>query len=502
MDVRYLLMVRATSDVIAFRHVGPSRGPRTVGISIRTVRRSAVITIALAAIGSAPLAAQEVTEIPLFYADPGTASLGGGIRGGQSPYLATDNEDQRQLDLIPLYLYEGRYFFARGTTGGIHVINNDKWELSAILRYRFQSLDPDSNTFYQGLNERKQTLDGGIQAAYTGNWGRVRLNWVTDTLGNHKGEEIQLSYRYAWQWGPWVVSPFFSWSWQDDKLTNYYFGVSEAEARPDLPAFDAGESQWMTFGLNTSWQVTDRIQLFGNFAFGGTESEVINSPLVEEGGFSSVFVGGTFMFGNARRPDYIISDERKGEWSWRVNYGYQADGNIVSEIDQGDFSRSSVAPDARIGGITLGKLLTEGKRVDFVGKVAAFRHLEDDEMNGNFWSYAAYIMARGRGFSPWSKEEILRWGFGFGMSYAEDIPIAEQRKQTGSGASGNTSHFLNYLEMTLDFPLRRVSKAKWLQKCYAGLTIVHRSGIFGTSDLLGDVSGGADWITAHLECSQ
>ena len=88
------------------------------------------------------------------------------------------------------------------------------------------------------------------------------------------------------------------------------------------------------------------------------------------------------------------------------------------------------------------------------------------------------------------------------MSYAEDIPIAEQRKQTGSGASGNTSHFLNYLEMTLDFPLRRVSKAKWLQKCYAGLTIVHRSGIFGTSDLLGDVSGGADWITAHLECSQ
>ena len=268
------------------------------------------------------------------------------------------------------------------------------------------------------------------------------------------------------------------------------------------PAFSAGESQWLSFGLNTSWQITDRIQLFGNFAFGGTESEVINSPLVEEAGFSQAFIGGTFVFGNARKPDYIMSEERIGEWSWRVNYGYQADGNIVSEIDQGDFSRSSVAPDARLAGITLGKLLTEGKRVDFVGKVAAFRHLEEDENNGNFWSYAAFIMARGKGYSPWSKEEVFRWGFGFGMSYAETVPIAEQRKQTGSGAKGNTSHFLNYLEMTLDFPLRRISKANWLQRCYAGLSIVHRSGIFGTSDFLGDVSGGADWITAHLECTQ
>ena len=86
------------------------------------------------------------------------------------------------------------------------------------------------------------------------------------------------------------------------------------------------------------------------------------------------------------------------------------------------------------------------------------------------------------------------------MSYAESVPIAEQRKQANSG--GNTAHFLNYLELQLDFPLRRLSKARWLQNCYAGVTVVHRSGIFGTSDILGDVAGGSDWITAHLECKR
>jgi outer membrane scaffolding protein for murein synthesis (MipA/OmpV family) len=448
---------------------------------------------------AATISAQEVAEIPFFHAPPGSAALGGGIRFGQSPYLATDNEDQRQLDMVPLYLYEGKWIFARGVAGGIHLFDNDTFEFNLYTRYRFQHLDPDSNVFYEGLEERKQSLDAGIEAGLTQDWGELKLSWVTDTLDRHNGEEVRFSYRYRFESGPWSFSPFISWTWQDDNLTDYYFGVSEAEARPDRPTFSAGESQSLGFGMNTAWRLTDNIVLFGNIGFAGTDSDVIDSPLIEEAGFSQAFVGGTVSFGNARKPDYIISEERHSEWSWRLNYGYQADGNIVSEIDQGDFSKSSVA-DTNLAGITFSRLLTEGPRVDFLGRVAAFRHLEEDEVNGNFWSYAAYIMAMGKGYSPWSKKEVFRWGFGFGMSYAETVPIAEQRQQTGEGAQGNTSHFLNYLEMTLDFPLRRVSKAKWLQKCYAGLSIVHRSGIFGTSDLLGDVAGGADWITAHLEC--
>ena len=445
---------------------------------------------------------QEVAEIPFFNAPDGTVALGGGIRLGQSPYFATDNEDQRQFDLIPLYLYEGRYLFFRGTAAGVHFVKNDNWEVNLYGRYRFQKLDPDRHEFYEGLTERKQTIDAGLQIASSRPWGDVKLSWIADTLDRHNGQEVELSYRYIFEAGPWSISPFISVSWQDANLTNYYFGVTPAEAQlPDRPAYLPGESQWISFGLNTAWQATDRITFFGNFGFGGTDSEVINSPLIEEAGISAVFIGGSYTFGNTRKPDYIMTAERQGEWSWRVNYGYQADGNIVSEIDQGDFSKSTLA-DTNIAGFTLGRLLSEGKRVDLVGKVSMFRHLEEDEGNGNFWSWAAFVMARGKGYSPWTDEEVFRWGLGFGMSYAENVPIAEQRKQTGEGASGNTSHFLNYMEMTLDFPLKRVSKANWLQNCYAGLTVVHRSGIFGTSDILGDVAGGADWITAHLECTR
>lgn len=128
------------------------------------------------------------------------------LRSGQSPYLASDNEDERSVDLIPLYLYEGEYLFARDTAGGLHVLHNDVFEFNLYTRYRFQRLDP----------------------------------------------------------GPCSISPFISWTWQEDNLSNYYFGVSESEATPDRPAHTTGESQWIDFGLNMAWQSSAKLVRFGN----------------------------------------------------------------------------------------------------------------------------------------------------------------------------------------------------------------------------------------------
>ena len=53
-------------------------------------------------------AAQEVAEIPLNNAPPGTTALGGGLRMGQSPYFAVDNDEEnlQTLRLLCLALRE------------------------------------------------------------------------------------------------------------------------------------------------------------------------------------------------------------------------------------------------------------------------------------------------------------------------------------------------------------------------------------------------------------
>ena len=482
----------------AARHLSGGMKGHSHGMSDVLLRRTrAAALLGLLLIVSPAHGGREVARIPFFDAPEGTTALGGGIRLGQDLYRESDNDEQRETDLVPLYLYNGRYFFARGTSGGIHLFSNDAVEFNALARYRFQQLDPDRNAFYEGIEKREQTVDAGLELKLRHKWGTLTLDWLTDTLDRHNGQDVGISYRYDIDLGPWTVSPFISWSWHDENLTDYYFGVSADEARPDRPEYAPGEAQWISFGLSSAWRVTDRIEFFANVGFAGADSVVKDSPLVAEDAASAAFIGGTYVFGSTRKPDSFVSPERQSEWTWRLNYGYQASGNIVGDIDQGDFSKSNVA-DTNIGGLTLSKLIGDGPRVEFYGRLAAFRHFEEDEGNGNFFSYSAYVMAMGKGYSPWTSKEVFRWGFGFGMSYADRIPIAEQRKQARKGE--NTSHFLNYLEMTADFPLRRRFRSKPLQNCYAGLTIVHRSGIFGTSDFLGDVAGGSDWLTAHIEC--
>jgi outer membrane protein len=239
--------------------------------------------------------------------------------------------------------------------------------------------------------------------------------------------------------------------------------------------------------------LTQRMLLFFNFGISELDDEIRASPIVADNRLATAYFGLTYNFGNVKQaatPD----PDRLHEWSWRVNYGYQAEGNIVGEVNVGNIKRNATAT-TQIGGLVVSKLLADGPRSDFLGRLGVYRHFEGG-LQDDFWDFVAYIMAMGKGHLPWSDKTAFRWGFGLGFSYAQTVPIVEQLKQ----GDLPTQQFLNYLEMTLDFPMARAFKARAVRNCYMGVTAVHRSGIFAASELLGGVTGGADWITLHVEC--
>jgi outer membrane protein len=59
---------------------------------------------------------------------------------------------------------------------------------------------------------------------------------------------------------------------------------------------------------------------------------------------------------------------------------------------------------------------------------------------------------------------------------------------------------LTYLEFMVDFPIDGIIQSKLTKNCFVGMVVAHRSGIFSTSDMLGEVAGGSDWYTLSLEC--
>ncbi|KPJ94992.1 MAG: hypothetical protein AMJ55_05030 [Gammaproteobacteria bacterium SG8_15] len=286
----------------------------------------------------------------------------------------------------------------------------------------------------------------------------------------------------------------FSVIYQDADLSNYYYGVSDSEARPDRPAYMPGSATFMRMGLNTSYHLTRRWFLYSNIAFEGLDIDQRSSPLVENDYAVSLFMGASYLFGDVYEAD-VEDVARKKEWSWRINYGYNAKENF-NNIIRGELSPDKEI-DTEILGFTFGKLIVGGPRVDIYGRLALFRRLEEPYQS-NFWEYVAYVMAMGKGYKAWSKQLAFRWGFGYGVSYAEEVPAAEAVEQAEKGEE--TSRFLNYFEMQVDFPVNNIVRTRSLRNCFVGMTVVHRSGLFGSSDLFNNITGGSNAITGHLEC--
>ena len=248
-----------------------------LGRHTRRLRWLAVVPAIV--LGLPLLAQQEVARIPIVDAPPGTPGLGGGLRWGSNPYRG----DTDGLDLVPLYLYEGKYLFAHGTSFGVHAFRNEHFKFDVMARYRFLNLDPENDDYLDGIEKRKQTIDVGLSGTYQRRWGSIKLDVVTDSSNRYDGLEVDLTYRYRFDRGRWMFSPFAGLVWQSSGLTEYYFGVSEDEALPLRPAYSPGDAYNFTFGVNSTYQFSDSILGFFNFGLNEFDDTIGDSPIVEQG---------------------------------------------------------------------------------------------------------------------------------------------------------------------------------------------------------------------------
>ena len=89
----------------------------------------------------------------------------------------------------------------------------------------------------------------------------------------------------------------------------------------------------------------------------------------------------------------------------------------------------------------------------------------------------------------------VRFGFGEGVSYTTSLLEAERYESSQDG--GNTSKFLNYLDISLDFDIGKLINCRLMHQTYVGILLKHRSGIFG---LINNVrNGGSNYNSIYLE---
>ena len=452
-------------------------------------RRCGRAALALSLGFAAPGALANSDPLTGLIAAPGGAGIGIASRFEDSPYRGGGTRH----DLVPLYLYEGKFAYLHSYRAGLKYEQAPGWRFEAFLKHRFEGFPFDRlPPALAGMGKRGAGADAGVSVQAQGGWGAAYAELMQDVLEVSKGRELRIGYKYEWRIGALRLRPHAMLAWRDSRLNNYYYGVLLSEAAAGRPAYQPGAGVNRELGLYAAYDLTERWRLLAGASATRWSKGVRASPIVEDRVQRAAVIGLMYDFS----PEHEPWPERT-PLIGRALYGASSDCDVL-KIMRLSCTSTHTQDGTSVAAFEIGRPFIQrlnGWPLDLAGFVGLLRHKERG-LQRDFWQVNAYVKAYYYGF-PWSERVRTRLGIGTGLAYARRVPFAEERDQ--AIRSRSTSKLLNYLDPTVDVSVGDLIRVRSLKETYLGLGVSHRSGIFGSSHLLGNVNGGSNYIYGYLE---
>jgi len=210
----------------------------------------------------------------------GRIGVGLGVVGRSSPYRGYSGVVAQP---IPAITYIGERFQILGPRVGVGVLGSGKTRLATTLSYRMGAYEEGDSPYLTGMGDRRGTAMLGLdlQAKL---WGGLEagLSYEHDVLDQIGGGSAQLALGKTFQWGMARLTPNVGLNWLSSKMSNYDYGVSQAQARPGRPAYEPGASWSPEIGLGAFVEVTRSWLIIGSLGAEFLERDIRQSPIVSE----------------------------------------------------------------------------------------------------------------------------------------------------------------------------------------------------------------------------
>jgi outer membrane protein len=223
---------------------------------------------------------------------PDIFNVGAGFVLSTKPYKSADTE----IYPIPFIFYKSGRLTFEGKSASYTLVEQEKWSISGITSWRFDGYDNDDSSVFEGMDDRKMSLDSGLQIAVDALSGKITGYWITDTLARHQGSEFQLKYSKNFKSNKFSFTPGAGVSFQSSELSNYYYGVKNSEAAAARPAYKPNSTTIPFICLNVIYKVKDRWNFFGNVKYEFLDDEISDSPIVSEHYTFTLMGGLTYSF--------------------------------------------------------------------------------------------------------------------------------------------------------------------------------------------------------------
>jgi outer membrane protein len=197
---------------------------------------------------------------------------------------------------VPYIAFHGERFYFEGLEMGYELIDLDWFGFTVLTQYRMDGYDEDDSPFLRGMADRKGTLEAGMAVELDLPVGELELEGLTDVMGEHKGQEVTLTYEIELELDRFSVTPFLGASWQSSRFTEYYFGVKESEARSRRRAYKPGSALNVETGIEFGYKLSKHWSIMSEWGVTFLDSAIEDSPIVDEGHEFSGFVGVFYRF--------------------------------------------------------------------------------------------------------------------------------------------------------------------------------------------------------------
>jgi len=216
--------------------------------------------------------------------------VGAGAVVTTRPYAGTDS----RVMPIPFFSWEYKKFTLQGIEAGYKFYDKDGLVLAALGQPHFMGYHSSDSDALAGMEDRRESFDLGLKAEYhlpfAKGWS-VEGKVVNDALSRYNGREATAELkksvmldrvRFVFSGGIKV---------QSSQLTDYYYGVTSAEARADRPAYTPGcavnptAALTLMTGLSKEWPIVLRL---------GAErldKNISKSPIVKDDYILTAFAG-------------------------------------------------------------------------------------------------------------------------------------------------------------------------------------------------------------------
>lgn len=184
-----------------------------------------------------------------------------------------------EYSVLPTLFYDNDFIYAEGDEVGFYLIEDEKNELRLNAYFDGSSYRPSGPL--SELDKREWSILAGASYMRITPLGGFKVQVGHDILNRSNGIVATLAYWTEFEAGSWSVYPELGLQWNNARYNQYYFGVSEDEAkRSDIKQYQAKKSMQPYANLIVDYRFNKNWDIFTNLSINYLSNEQYQSPMI------------------------------------------------------------------------------------------------------------------------------------------------------------------------------------------------------------------------------